>query len=258
MYIDTHTHLFSDAFEEDYAQTIQMAISCGVEKMVLPAIEPASFDNMERLCALYPNNCYPTIGLHPTHVNNNPTFLEDLKEVERRLSAAPSKYVAIGECGLDLYWSKDFASQQTEALEYQIMLSKKYSLPLIIHTRDAFGQMIEVLARNSGASGIIHGFSGTLQHYQKIKSLGNFLFGIGGVITFKNSPLQEVVQEMELGDLVLETDSPYLTPAPHRGTRNQSSYIPLIARKLSDIKAVPIEEIEQATTQNAKRLFKTL
>ncbi|MDE6482645.1 MAG: TatD family hydrolase [Rikenellaceae bacterium] len=249
MYIDTHTHLFAPEFEADIESVIVRATESGVGKMIMPAISPESYDDMERLAARYPGILYPTIGLHPTEQG-------DMSEAENRLRDGAGRYVAIGECGLDMHWTPETIDRQTEILSRHFELSRTYGLPLIIHTREAFGPMIELLRRDRRLRGVMHGFAGTVDDYLAIKETGDFLFGIGGTVTFNNSRLPEAVAAMSLDDIVLETDSPYLSPVPHRGRRNESANIPLIAAKIAEIKGCSVAEVETATTANAERMFR--
>jgi len=248
MYIDTHTHLFAPEFDADIDSVIARAVEAGVGKMIMPAVSPESYDAMERLAARYPGVLYPTVGLHPTEQG-------DMEEVEKRLRANTGRYAAIGECGLDMHWTPETIERQTEILSRHFEMSRRYGLPLIIHTREAFDRMIALLRLNEGLRGVMHGFAGTADDYHAIKETGDFLFGIGGTVTFKNSRLPEAVAEMSLDDIVLETDSPYLSPAPYRGRRNESANIPLIAAKIAEIKGCTAEEVEEATTANAARMF---
>ena len=249
MYIDTHSHLFSPEFDDDIDSVVARAAEAGVGKIIMPAISADSYDAMERLAARYPGTLYPTMGLHPTEQG-------DTEEAEKRLGAGAGRYVAIGECGLDMHWTPETIERQTLILSRHFELSRKYDLPLIIPTREAFGRMIELLRLNRGLKGVMHGFSGTAADYRAIKETGDFLFGIGGTVTFKNSRLPEAVAEMSLDDIVLETDSPYLSPVPYRGRRNESDNIPLIAAKIAEIKGCTTADVEAATTANAERMFR--
>lgn len=249
MYIDTHSHLFTHEFDADIEEVISRASEAGVGKIIMPAVSPESYDDMERLAARYPGLLYTAIGLHPTEQG-------DMSEAERRLEADAGRYVAIGECGLDMHWTPETIDRQKEILCRHFELSRAYGLPLVIHTREAFDIMIELLRRNPGLRGVMHGFAGTAADYRAIKETGDFLFGIGGVVTFKNSRLPEVVAQMSLCDILLETDSPYLSPVPCRGRRNESANIPLIAAKIAEIKGCSVDEVEAVTTMNAERLFR--
>lgn len=255
MYIDTHAHLYSDDFETDIESVLNECRESGVGKIILPDIDKESRCALEKLYINHKDTFYATVGLHPTSVNDNLLYKEDLQTVEELLDRRKIDYIAIGECGLDLYWSKKFFTEQSEALIFQIKLSQKFNLPLILHCRDAWNEMVEILADFKGVKGVFHGFSGTLEHYNKGLDLGGFKFGIGGVVTFKNSGLSDVVKYMDLSDIVLETDSPYLTPVPYRGKRNDPKFITIIASRIAEIKSVSIENVAQITTQNSIELF---
>lgn len=248
MYIDTHSHLFSPEFDTDVDIVIDSALERGVGKIIMPAICAESYDAMDSLAARYPDILYPTMGLHPTEEGS-------MEDVLTRFEQKKSRYVAVGECGLDLYWNPETIERQKEILRSHFELSQRFDLPLILHTRDAFAPMKELLSEYKGLRGVMHGFAGTCQDYHEILELGDFLFGIGGVVTFKNSSLPEVVEAMSLDHIVLETDSPYLSPVPYRGKRNDSSRIPLIAAKIAEIKGVSMKEVEETTTRNALRMF---
>ena len=250
--IDTHTHLFLPEFDNDRLETVSRAIEAGVEKMLLPNIDSGSINPMMDLCNALPNHCFPMIGLHPTSVRDD--FREQLAKMKDQL--AMHKFVAIGEVGLDLYWDKTYLTEQCEALEFQIELSRTYTLPLVLHTRDAFPEILELLHKNDIQSyfGVFHSFSGTLDQAREVIDMG-FLIGLNGVITFKNSNLTEVVSEIPLDKMILETDSPYLTPVPKRGQRNESAYLLYIAQKIADIKGLHVGEVALATTHTATRLF---
>ncbi|MBC8319984.1 MAG: TatD family hydrolase [Bacteroidetes bacterium] len=251
--IDTHTHLYLDNFDADRNQIIKNAISHGVETMLLPAIDSTSFDAMMELSNLHPQNCFPMIGLHPTSVKDN--YENEMELVEKELSKG--SYIAVGEIGIDLYWDKSHFDQQKDAFKRQLRLALKYKLPVAIHTRDSFDEIYPIVKEESTdeLTGVFHCFGGTESEAQKIIDLG-FMMGIGGIITFKNSGLAEVVQKIPNIHLILETDAPFLTPAPYRGKRNQSAYLTYIASKLAEVKKIDVEEIAEITTKNAIVLFK--
>lgn len=255
MYIDTHAHLYSDNYDTDRDEVIKEAIESGVTGIIIAAVDSKSHDKVDEMIEKYGDVCLSTIGLHPTSVNESDDYKKELEIVANRLNERPQGYCAVGEIGLDLYWSKDFLTEQIDALKFQIELALKYDLPIILHCRDAFSEMFEVLREYSNLKGIFHGFSGTYEEYMTAKGLGDFKFGIGGVVTFKNSTLPAVVERMELTDICLETDAPYLTPTPNRGKRNHSKYIPIIALKIADIKGISLQEVADITTKNAKLLF---
>ncbi len=219
----------------------------------MPNIDHTSIDAMLEAEAKYPQLCIPMIGLHPTSVNKD--FERELYLIEEWLGKR--KFAAIGECGTDLYWDKSFLGQQQEALKVQVELAKKHQLPIVLHTRDSFDETYEILseAQDGTLRGVFHCFSGTPEEAQKVKALG-FLMGIGGVATFKNGGLDKVLPHMALDDLVLETDCPYLAPAPHRGKRNEPVYLPLIANRVAELLQQPVETVAEKTTANALNLFK--
>ncbi len=255
-FIDTHTHLYSSQFDADREQAIQRALEAGVSHMILPDVEASSRPAMLSLAEQYPC-CSVMVGLHPTTINDNPAWREELEAVEALLRENSARFCAVGEIGLDLYWSRDFEAQQREAFARQIELALEFDMAVAIHCRDAWDALIEELTpfATRGVRGVIHAFTGTLDHYHTLLTLGNFLFGIGGVVTFKKSPLAPVVASMELSHILLETDAPYLTPTPHRGKRNESAYIPLIAAVVAELQAVPLEQVAEVTTANAVRIF---
>lgn len=251
-FVDTHTHLYLNQFDEDRDQVIQNAMDSSVKYMLLPNIDHSSFEAMQKLSRQFPENCLPMIGLHPTSVNEN--YEGELKFVEDELKKGG--YVAVGEIGIDLYWDKTFQLQQEDAFRHQLKLAKKFNLPVSIHTRDAFEAIYQIVKeeRTDGLTGIFHCFTGTEVEAQKIMDLG-FLMGIGGVVTFKNSNLDEVLKNIPLESLVLETDAPFLAPVPHRGKRNESAYTVLVAQKIADSKGVTIEEVAEKTSHNAITVF---
>ncbi len=258
IYVDTHAHLYDPAFDEDCAEMIQRSIDAGVTTILLPDVDSRTREAMLTLAQQYPDTCLPMVGIHPTSINELPqTWRAEVEIVRQELSTNRSKYIAIGEIGMDLYWSKDFEAEQREAFTAQLDMSLEYSLPVAIHVRDAWEATIDVLSsyKGKGLRGVIHAFSGNVDDYRKIKECGEFLFAIGGVVTFKKAKLANVVSEMSLDDLLLETDSPYLTPTPHRGKRNESSYIPIIGNFIAQIKGISPEKVAEATTSNAIRMF---
>lgn len=252
--IDTHTHLYLPEFSIDQSETVQRAIDSGVQFMMMPNVDASTFDSMMQLHKLFPKQCLPMMGLHPCSVNEN--WESELKLVEDELFSDNNKYYGVGETGLDLFWDKTYFDFQKKALTKQLHWSAELQLPLIIHSRDATQEAIELIRNENlqNAFGIFHCFSGTLEQANQILELG-FLLGIGGVVTFKNSGLDKVVSELPLSALVLETDSPYLAPVPHRGKRNESAYLPVVAKRIAELKQTAIEEVVLATTLNAKKLF---
>ncbi len=250
--IDTHTHLFAEEFSADIAEVIKRAEEAGVKQFILPAIDSESFEDMMQLAKRYPAKCYPTIGLHPTSVNAD--YEKELNFVEQQLKA--NTFVAIGEIGIDCYWSLEFIEQQRYIFREQLQLAIAYDLPIIIHSRNSFEEIFAIVQEFKGQlRGIFHSFSGTVEDYHTIKSLGNFKVGIGGVLTFKNSNLLKIVEHIPIEDIVLETDSPYLAPVPYRGKRNESAYLRLVAERLSELKDMTLETIMDKTTENAQSIF---
>lgn len=252
MITDTHTHLYSEAFVEDRGEMMQRALDAGVERFFIPAIDSTYTQSMLELEAKYPDNVFLMMGLHPTHVKEN--YKEELALVEEWLSKR--KFYAVGEIGIDLYWDKTFLKEQQEAFVHQIRLAKKHQLPIVIHGRDSFDEIFEILEQEKGDHlfGIFHCFTGTMGQAQKAISY-NMKLGIGGVATFKNGKIDQFLDQIDLKHIVLETDSPYLAPAPFRGKRNESSYIIKVLEKLSSIYGMPEEEIAAITTANSKDIF---
>ena len=257
---DTHSHLYDEAFDRDREEALARAAAEGVGQLLLPAIDSESHERLFGLCRHHPQRCIPMMGLHPTSVNDNPRWRDELALVESYLRTPPegiAGFCAVGEIGLDLYWSRDFREEQAEAFRRQIDLSLQYGLPIAVHTRDAWPETVAIMReyRGRGVRGVFHAYSDGIETYRKLKECGDFVFGIGGVVTFKKSRLAEVAGEMELRDLVLETDCPYLTPAPHRGERNESAWVRYVCEKVAQIKGLTPEEVAEATTANAERMF---
>lgn len=256
---DTHTHLFSEEFKDDRDALINAAISKGVKRFFLPNIDTATIPAMLEVCQAYPQNCFPMIGLHPCSVL--PDYKDQLEEIRSWLNK--ETFYAIGEIGIDLFWDKTLREQQTQAFIQQIEMAVERDLPVVIHSRESFDVIIEVIRETYKKNnwpekklrGIFHCFTGSVADAQVAIDLG-FYLGIGGVVTFKNSGMDKVVKELPLESLVLETDAPYLAPAPNRGKRNIPEYILLVAEKVSDLKNLPIEEIAVITSSNASKLFR--
>ena len=249
---DTHTHLYSNEFDEDRTEMIQRAIDVGVSRFFIPAIDSTFTQAMYDLEKSYPSNVFLMMGLHPTHVKDN--YLEELQHVEEEL--AKKKFVAIGEIGIDLYWDKTHLMYQKEAFRKQIQLAKHYKLPIVIHCREAFDEIFEILEEEKSADlfGIFHCFSGTYQ--QALQAISyNMKLGIGGVVTFKNGKIDQFLHHIDLKHIVLETDSPYLAPVPFRGKRNESSYLLNVVDKLTEIYNLQQEDIALITTANSKNIF---
>ncbi|ALJ05089.1 hydrolase TatD [Pseudalgibacter alginicilyticus] len=249
---DTHTHLYSEAFDEDRHEAINRAIEQGISRFFIPAIDSTYTQKMLQLEKDYPKNIFLMMGLHPTHVKND--YQEELKHVEEMLSKR--KFYAVGEVGIDLYWDKSTLKIQQEAFKYQIQLAKKHKLPIVIHCRDAFDEIFETLEgeKDDDLFGILHCFTGTLKQAHQALSY-NMKLGIGGVATFKNGKIDQFLNQIDLKHIVLETDSPYLAPVPYRGKRNESSYLLKILEKLSHIYNISIEDIAEITTKNSKIIF---
>ena len=250
--IDTHTHLYLDQFKEDIDNVISRAKEIGVKKFIFPAIDSSHFENMHNLKNKYPDNIYLMSGLHPTNVKEN--YKNELDFVVDSLKTRD--YVAIGEIGIDLYWDKSFLNEQQEAFTFQIRLAIKHDLPIVIHCRDAFDEIFEILDKENcdKLRGVFHCFTGTLEQAKRAIDLG-FVLGIGGVVTFKNGGIDKFLNQIDLKNIVLETDAPYLAPVPFRGKRNESSYIIYVIDKLSEIYGLSKEEIASETTKNAEKVF---
>lgn len=264
--IDTHSHLYDEAFDDDRDAAAARALDAGVSTLLLPAIDSASHDRLFALCRRHATLCRPMMGLHPTSVNDNPRWREELALVERLLDAPPEgvgPFVAVGEIGLDYYWDDRFAAEQREAFVLQLRMAWRRNLPVAIHTRAAWDDMLRLTAdeaaraRSEGLRprGVFHAFGEELPTYERAAACGDFLFGIGGVVTFKKSTLADTVRRLPLDRLVLETDCPYLTPAPHRGTRNESAYVRLVCDKVAELQGCSPEAVAAATTANAERMF---
>ena len=250
--IDTHTHLYLKQFKDDIDKVIQRSIDKGINKFIFPAIDSTHFDEMHDLKNKYPGSIYLMSGLHPTNVKEN--YKEELEFVVNSLKS--HSYVAIGEIGIDLYWDKTYLKQQQDAFEFQIRLAIKNDLPIVIHCREAFDEIFEILDKENCTKlrGVFHCFTGTLEQANRAIRLG-FKLGIGGVVTFKNGGIDKFLNQIDLKHIVVETDSPYLAPVPFRGKRNESSYITYVIDKLSEIYGLPIKEIASVTTKNAEKVF---
>ena len=250
--IDTHTHLYLKQFKDDIDKVIQRSIDKGINKFIFPAIDSTHFDVMHDLKNNYPGSIYLMSGLHPTNVKEN--YKQELEFVVDSLKTYD--YVAIGEIGIDLYWDKTYLKHQQEAFEFQISLAIKNDLPIVIHCREAFDEIFEILDKENCPKlrGVFHCFTGTLEQANRAIDLG-FVLGIGGVVTFKNGGIDKFLSQIDLKHIVLETDSPYLAPVPFRGKRNESSYITYVIDKLSEIYGLPVKEIASVTTKNAEKVF---
>lgn len=252
MYIDSHSHIYSNEFFNDTFEMLQRAGAAGVTTILMPAIDSETHERMFELEQTAQVRCLSMIGLHPCSVKED--YEKELKIIEQHLQQR--KFVAIGETGLDFYWDVSYKEQQYRALEKQIQWALEYQLPLVIHSRNATQECIDMVAQYvpEGLRGVFHCFGGFIEEAQKIMNLGFFL-GIGGVVTFKKSGLAEVIKNIGLEYVILETDAPYLAPVPHRGKRNEPAYIPLIAQKIADVLEMPVEKVAAVTTENSKKLF---
>ncbi len=250
---DTHTHLYSKEFDTDRSPLIKSAMKNGITRFFMPNIDSDSIPVMYQVEKEFPDNCFAMMGLHPCSVNA--TVQHELQVVRHWLTRR--KFVAIGEIGIDLYWDKTFIQQQQDAFRAQINLAKEYNLPYVIHSRNSFDEVMEIVNefKSDNIKAIFHCFSGNVQQAEQVIAAGNFKLGIGGVVTFKNSGLDKVVEAIDLKHIVLETDAPYLAPVPHRGQRNNPGYLMLIARRIAEIKNISIEEVAEVTTQNSKDVF---
>lgn len=252
MLTDTHTHLYSDAFDEDQDAMMRRAMEAGVNRFFIPAIDSGYTERMYALEQKYGDSVYLMMGLHPTSVKEN--FEEELAHVEEQFKLRD--FIAVGEIGIDLYWDTSTLEIQKKAFRRQIQLAKRYRLPIVIHCRDAFDEIFEVLETERGDDlfGIFHCFTGTKEQAERAISF-NMKLGIGGVVTFKNGKIDQFLNEIPLRHIVLETDSPYLSPVPFRGKRNESSYLALVCKKLAEIYLISEEKIAEITTQNSKEVF---
>lgn len=250
MFVDTHTHLYLPEFEDGGVAAVERAVDAGVGMMLFPNVDLTTVEPMVSLNRQFPDNTRIAMGLHPTEVSEN--WKKDLEKIP----FDTPELVAIGEIGMDLYWSAEFCSQQKEAFYAQCLIAAELGLPIIIHQRDALEETLEVLKSLPVVPrGVFHSFGGTSEDIRKIREIGDFYFGINGIVTFKNSKLRDVLPEIGLDRILLETDSPYLTPVPHRGKRNESAYIPHIADHIAAFLGIDIKVVEQTTEKNSKVLF---
>lgn len=257
MLIDTHSHLYLDEFSPEKTETVRRALDAGVGRLIFPNVDLSTIGQMKELHAEFPDSTYMAMGLHPTEIGEN--WRDDLEAVKRELDSAPDAYIAVGEVGIDLYWDRTFRSEQLEAFSIQVDWAAERNLPVIIHCREGLDEVLEVLsAKTKRPQAVFHSFGGTVEDIRRIREVGDFYFGINGIVTFKNSKLAEVLPEIGLERIVLETDAPYLAPVPHRGKRNESAYIVNTAAKVAEIFGKPLEEIAEASTVNACRLFERM
>jgi TatD DNase family protein len=252
MLIDTHAHLYSEDFADDRDEMIRNAVQAGVQKIVLPNIDENSIESMLELSNAYPEVCFPLMGLHPTSVGEN--YKDKLQIVESWLGRRD--FFGIGETGIDLYWDKTYQKEQEDAFRIQLQIARSLHKPVVIHVRNSFNEVYEILSNEQDGNlcGVFHCFSGSINEAQKIIDIG-FSLGVGGVVTFKNSNLPETLRQVDIKHVVLETDSPYLAPMPHRGRRNESAFLLKIAEKVANIYGIDIAEVSLKTSANAKMLF---
>ncbi|MDR0419629.1 MAG: TatD family hydrolase [Prevotellaceae bacterium] len=256
--IDTHCHIFDEVFDNDRQEVISRAKEVGVAYMLMPNVDKSTYGPMMNVARLFPEYCIPMIGIHPTSIEDN--LDEELSFLEQAIAEQPpNTFCAIGEVGIDCYWSKEYIENQKIAFREQIGIAERMNLPIVIHARNSFNEIFDVLRDlKPNVRGVFHAYSGSMETYHEIKRLGNYKLGIGGVVTFKNAKLPEVIAQVPIEDIILETDAPYLTPAPYRGKRNESAYLELIVQKIAEAKNMPMETIKEVTTANAKSLFTTL
>ena len=250
--IDTHAHLYLKEFENDLDEVIGRALESGVKRIFLPNLDSSSAEDMLRICEKYKGICFPMMGLHPTSVKEN--FTEELSFIEKQLSN--NQFIAVGEIGIDLYWDKTFLEEQKLVFRKQLNWAKERALPVVIHARDSFSEIFEVMDQEytPDLKGVFHSFTGNEDHVKKILSYG-FYIGINGIVTFKNSGLDQIVKNIPIETLLVETDAPFLAPTPYRGKRNESSYVTKVAEKIAEIKKMDQDELINITTKNALNLF---
>lgn len=251
--VDTHSHIFDPAFDDDRQQVVENALANNVTKVLLANVDSTTVEQMYATAAQYPDFCAMAMGLHPTSVVPE-TMSHELQVAQDELEKNLSRFCAVGEIGIDLYWDATYLEQQQRVFEAQLDWAKQYDLPVLIHTRKAYAETFRSLQRVGGNRGVMHCFGGGIEEAKKSVSLG-FCLGIGGVVTYKNSHLDEIIRPIGLQHIVLETDAPYLPPTPHRGQRNEPQYIPLIANKLAEIFETTLEEVDAVTTQTARNYF---
>lgn len=251
-FVDTHSHLYDEAYAGEEDLVLARSVQAGVDRIVMPDIDSDTRDAMFALADRHPGMLFPALGLHPTSVD-----AEWKSRMDSLLEYKDRKIYAIGEVGIDCYWSKDFVQQQKEVLKLMLQMAHEMNLPVIIHSRDAGDIILNILkeCRHLDLRGVFHAFSGSIETYREIQKLGDWSVGIGGVLTFKKASIAETVKSIPLERILLETDAPYLTPTPHRGERNESGYIPLVAAKLAELKEVSIDQVAEQTTRNAEKLF---
>ncbi|MCM1484433.1 MAG: TatD family hydrolase [Muribaculaceae bacterium] len=254
MLVDTHTHLYLEEFEGRGADAVRRALDVGVGHMVFPNVDLSTVKPMQLLHEEFPSVTSMAMGLHPTEVNEG--WRDDMARIKDMLVSAPQDYVAVGEIGMDLYWDSTFREQQMQVLDMQLGLAREYSLPVIIHCREGLDPLLEVLQDYGDLRGVMHSFGGTADDVDRIRKYVDFYFGINGIVTFKNSKLRDALPAIDTSRLVLETDSPYLAPVPHRGKRNESAFLPHTAAYVAAAMNMPLSDIEDVTTRNAATLFR--
>lgn len=252
-FTDTHTHLYDEAFCGEEDQAVERAVEAGVTKMIVPDIDSSTREAMFALAERHTGVMFPCLGLHPTSVG-----ADWERELEKVMTFTEHRIWAIGEIGMDLYWSREFEKEQEDALRVQLEMASKAGLPVIIHSREATEPLLRILkeCRSLGLCGVFHAYSGSRETFRELGRTGDWYMGIGGVLTYRNASIAQTVREIPADRILLETDSPYLTPVPYRGKRNESAYIPVIAARLAEITGRDIGEIAERTTENAKNLFR--
>lgn len=254
MLIDTHTHPYLTEFDADRDDVVRRALDAGIGRLILPNVDISTISPMKKLHAAYPELTHMAMGLHPTEVGEN--YLRDLDVIRRELEENTSAYSAVGEIGIDLYWDKTYLKEQIDAFSRQIDMAIQYKLPVIIHCREGLAEILQVLrSKRDVVRGVFHSFGGTVEDVNAVRSVGDFYFGINGIVTFKNSKLREVLPEIGINRILLETDAPYLAPVPFRGKRNESAYMVNTAQTVASALGMTYEEVCEKTTLNACDLF---
>ena len=256
MLCDSHTHIYAGQFDEDREEVMQRASEAGVRHLLMPNIDASSINAMHKVADRWPDRCYPMMGLHPCSVQED--YRDQLSVVERHLFEPVRKYIAVGEIGIDLYWDKSTLEIQQEAFRQQIQWAKALKLPIVIHVRESFDEVFEIVdeEHDDRLSGVFHCFTGTLEQAQHIEEYGSFMMGIGGVLTFKNGKIDKFIDQLNPEKLILETDAPYLAPKPYRGKRNEPAYTKLVAERLAELQGIPLEAVATQTTRNCESMFK--
>lgn len=254
IFVDSHSHIFTEEFDVDRREVLNRAADAGVKYHILPSIDSKTTDRLLATSEEFNDRCFPLIGLHPTSVTAN--FEDELAHVEQMLQNFT--FFGIGEIGIDLYWDKTFFEQQKIVFTHQLRLAKKFGFPVVIHSRNSFDEIFDIVDRENDSTlrGVFHSFTGSFEQYQHVMEYEGFKVGIGGIVTYKNGGVDKVVSMMDLSDIILETDSPYLSPIPKRGQRNESQNLIFTAQKIAEIKGVPVEEVADKTTKSALELFK--